>query len=307
MKRTTLKWVAGLIIVLAGASGISLRQNDAADTAAHRQTEEASTTYTDHAADGEADAARSPGQETADAAPTQKSGNRRLIEQPARIGHGVNERIVSHTGFTLSFNRTYMQPNWVAWELTGAETEGTTSRSDDFQPDPLLPQPQQVTTADYTRSGYDRGHQCPSADMKWSEQAMRECFYMSNICPQNPQLNRGSWATLEKACRRWAKAEGSVYIVCGPVFESGKKHRTIGRDHTISVPDGFFKVVLSLRKGHEKAIGFYYRNSSARQTMEEAARTVDEIEEITGINFYVNLNRDLETRLEKTANLKAWH
>lgn len=88
--------------------------------------------------------------------------------------------------------------------------------------------------------------------MKWSEQAMRECFYMSNICPQDPQLNRGSWATLEKACRRWAKAEGSVYIVCGPVFQSGRKRRTIGRDHTISVPDGFYKVVLSLRKGHEK-------------------------------------------------------
>lgn len=136
---------------------------------------------------------------------------------------------------------------------------------------------------------------------------MRECFYMSNICPQDPQLNRGSWATLEKACRRWAKAEGSVYIVCGPVFQSGRKRRTIGRDHTISVPDGFYKVVLSLRKGHEKAIGFYFRNSSARQSMEEAARTVDEIEEMTGINFYVNLNRSLETRLEKTASLKDWH
>lgn len=91
------------------------------------------------------------------------------------------------------------------------------------------------------------------------------------------------------------------------MFQSGRKRRTIGRDHTISVPDGFYKVVLSLRKGHEKAIGFYFRNSSARQSMEEAARTVDEIEEMTGINFYVNLNRSLETRLEKTASLKDWH
>lgn len=152
---------------------------------------------TGHASDNADEPATNPAA-TSSTNASQAAGHGRLIEQPARIGHGVNERIISHTGFTLSFNRTHMQPNWVAWELTADETEGSTSRSDDFQPDPLLPQPQQVTTADYTRSGYDRGHQCPSADMKWSEQAMRECFYMSNICPQDPQLNRGSWATLEK-------------------------------------------------------------------------------------------------------------
>lgn len=303
MKRNSLKWVASLLILAAAASGISLKKTDliSPDSAAALND-----FATGHASDNADEPATNPSA-TSPTNASQAAGHGRLIEQPARIGHGVNERIVSHTGFTLSFNRTHMQPNWVAWELTADETEGSTSRSDDFQPDPLLPQPQQVTTADYTRSGYDRGHQCPSADMKWSEQAMHECFYMSNICPQDPQLNRGSWATLEKACRRWAKAEGSVYIVCGPVFQSGRKRRTIGRDHTISVPDGFYKVVLSLRKGHEKAIGFYFRNSSARQSMEEAARTVDEIEEMTGINFYVNLNRSLETRLEKTASLKDWH
>ena len=303
MKRNSLKWVASLLILAAAASGISLKKTDliSPDSAAALND-----FATGHASDNADEPATNPAA-TSPTNASQAAGHGRLIEQPARIGHGVNERIVSHTGFTLSFNRTHMQPNWVAWELTADETEGSTSRSDDFQPDPLLPQPQQVTTADYTRSGYDRGHQCPSADMKWNEQAMRECFYMSNICPQDPQLNRGSWATLEKACRRWAKAEGSVYIVCGPVFQSGRKRRTIGRDHTISVPDGFYKVVLSLRKGHEKAIGFYFRNSSARQSMEEAARTVDEIEEMTGINFYVNLNRSLETRLEKTASLKDWH
>lgn len=303
MKRNSLKWVASLLILAAAASGISLKKTDliSPDSAAALND-----FATGHASDNADEPATNPAA-TSSTNASQAAGHGRLIEQPARIGHGVNERIVSHTGFTLSFNRPHMQPNWVAWELTADETEGSTSRSDDFQPDPLLPQPQQVTTADYTRSGYDRGHQCPSADMKWSEQAMRECFYMSNICPQDPQLNRGSWATLEKACRRWAKAEGSVYIVCGPVFQSGRKRRTIGRDHTISVPDGFYKVVLSLRKGHEKAIGFYFRNSSARQSMEEAARTVDEIEEMTGINFYVNLNRSLETRLEKTASLKDWH
>lgn len=303
MKRNSLKWVASLLILAAAASGISLKKTDliSPDSAAALND-----FATGHASDNADEPATNPAA-TSPTNASQAAGHGRLIEQPARIGHGVNERIVSHTGFTLSFNRTHMQPNWVAWELTADETEGSTSRSDDFQPDPLLPQPQQVTTADYTRSGYDRGHQCPSADMKWNEQAMRECFYMSNICPQDPQLNRGSWATLEKACRRWAKAEGSVYIVCGPVFQSGRKRRTIGRDHTISVPDGFYKVVLSLRKGHEKAIGFYFRNSSARQSMEEAVRTVDEIEEMTGINFYVNLNRSLETRLEKTASLKDWH
>ncbi len=228
----------------------------------------------------------------------------RKIELPGRLKH-TPERILEHTGFTLSFNREHNNPNWVAWELTADEAAGELPRANDFDPDPLLPENHQVTHADYTNSGYDRGHMVPAADMKWSREAMNDCFYMSNICPQTHTLNAGGWETLESACRRWAKQEGAVYIVCGPVYK-GAKHKTIGKDLKITVPEGFFKVVLSMREGKEKAIGFYYANSNAKQTMEQTATTVDEIEALTGMDFFVNINDKLEERIESTCSLKQW-
>ena len=235
---------------------------------------------------------------------SEKKGNKRLLEMPGKL-KGVPERIISHYAYTLSFNREHNQPNWVAWELTERETTGNIQRSNDFLPDPMVPEPHRVTTEDYKRSGYDRGHMAPAADMKWNGKAMTECFYMSNMCPQHGSLNSGPWSTLEKACRRWAQQEGSVYIACGPVFK-GNKQKKIGQNIKITVPDGFFKVVLSMKPGKEKAIGFYYNNSAGKQPMDKTATSVDQIEEMTGIDFFVNIPDKLEERIEATYSLKAW-
>lgn len=235
----------------------------------------------------------------------QKTKNKR-IEQPASM-RGVPEYILERTGYILSFNRLHNNPNYVAWELTAEETEGRVSRAKEFEADPDLPQTQRVLPSDYKGSGYDRGHMAPAGDMKWSSRAMVESFYMSNVCPQNRTLNGGAWQTLEEACRRWAKKEGAVYIVCGPVYLQERKNRkTIGRETSVTIPDGFFKVVLSLRLGHEKAIGFYYENHEGSQPMKATVRSVDEIEKLTGIDFYVNLDRKLERRLEASCSLKDW-
>ena len=224
--------------------------------------------------------------------PTTKNPARPPLEQPAPLKR-IPERIIRHTGYMLSFNSETLCPNWSAWELTAAETEGRARRFSDFLPDPQ-------------GSGYDRGHMCPSADMKWNPAAQRDCFYMSNICPQNRSLNSGAWSQLENACRRWAKSEGKVYIVCGPVFDKQRKHLTIGRDLRIQVPTGFFKVVLSTRKGQEKAIGFYYSNRDSRQTMDAAAMSVDQVERLTGMDFFPLLNDVVEKRVEANFDLRAW-
>lgn len=239
--------------------------------------------------------------------------NVRLLELPAtRKG----ELIISHLAYTLSYNTMHNNPNWVAWELTAQETEGTGQRSKEFLPDPLLEERYQVTTWDYKGSGYDRGHMCPAADNKWNSRAMTECFYMSNVCPQLHELNAGGWESLESACRRWAKQEGSILIVCGPVYDkevktrqgkcSTRKQQTIGAEHHVTVPTGFFKCVMSLRKGQEKAIGFYYANTNAKQTMNDACMTVDEIESLTGYDFFVNVPKRLEQRIEATCSLTDW-
>ena len=110
-----------------------------------------------------------------------------------------NSQVIRHTGYTVSYNAETKIPNWVAWTLTPERFEETVSRYDKFLPDPEVAHP--VTTEDYKRSGYDRGHLCPAADNKWDEQAMRESFYMTNVCPQDHNLNRGDWKELEEACR----------------------------------------------------------------------------------------------------------
>ena len=93
---------------------------------------------------------------------------------------------------------------------------------------------------------------------------------------------------------------------CGPVYK-GTKHERIGINHVIDVPEGFFKAVLSLRKGNEKAIGFYYDNSDQRQSMQHAAMSVDDLEELTGIDFFHQLDDETENRVESSFSLKDWN
>lgn len=218
----------------------------------------------------------------------------------------ADEFIVRHTGYTLSYDSNYNTPRWVAWVLTSAETDGRISRSQEFFEDPEIPQRHRVCDTEYRGSGYDRGHMCPAGDMQWSPEAMRECFYMSNMCPQDHQLNGVSWKRLEESCRRWARQEGQIYIVCGPIYK-GKRHKHIGNCHEVAVPESFFKVVLSLRNGHEKGIGFVYTNSSEKQTMESTSMSIDDVERLTGLDFFPSLDDALENRVESNYDLRAWN
>ena len=219
---------------------------------------------------------------------------------------GKNELVVEHTGYRLSYNKIHNTPNWSAWCLTAEHTDGPVERSRKFWADPSIPQTYRVDYYDYKGSGYDRGHMCPAGDMKWSEDAMHDCFYMSNMCPQTGSLNSGAWNKLEMKCREWARNEGRLFIVCGPVYDSKRRHEQIGIDHAIDVPEGFFKAILSLRPGHEKAIGFYFYNDESRQSYKTATMTVDEVEELTGLDLFCALEDKLETKLESVNNLEAF-
>lgn len=206
-----------------------------------------------------------------------------------------DETILKRIGYTVSYNNIYKTPNWVAWELTREETQGTEERKDKFVPDPDLPEPR-VEHADYTRSGYDRGHMAPAADMKWSEEAMAQSFYMSNICPQNQKLNRDDWGDLEETCRGWAKKYGRVYIVCGPIYDK-KNPKRIGK-HRVAVPDRFFKVVLIENRKNPMAMGFLFKNAAHHQTLEKYMVTVDSVETVTGLDFFSKLPDSVENRIE---------
>lgn len=216
---------------------------------------------------------------------------------------GTPEQILKRTGYVASYNKTTLLPNWVAWHLTAERTEGSAKRSGvDFAEDTEVPEPR-ATDWDYYNSGYDRGHMCPAADNKWSKKAMEESFLFTNMCPQNGNLNRGDWNEMEMACRKWAKKYGDLYIVCGPILYKGK-HKTIGKNKVV-VPEAFFKVVL--RTGdNPQAIGFIYKNTSGNRPKDSYVNTVDEVERITGIDFFSSLPDDVEKKVEAECDLGLW-
>lgn len=226
------------------------------------------------------------------------------LEIPARL-QLVSEQILHRVGYTVSYNSDQRVPNWVAWCLTPERIAGSTKRSDSkFHEDTDVPEPR-ATHFDYVRSGYDRGHMCPAGDNKWDAQAMDESFLLTNVCPQAPQLNRGDWNEMEQACRKWAKQEGALYIVCGPIFYKKSKKTTIGKND-VAVPDAFFKVVLSMN-GKPKAIGFIYKNGDGNRPKGDYANSVDEVERITGIDFFPALPDDIEKKVEAECHPDDWN
>lgn len=229
-------------------------------------------------------------------------GNDVLFPAPLKK---VPEQILHRKGYTVSYNKDLKIPNWVAWELTPEKLVERESRTDKFLPDPDLPESEAVTTNDYKGAGMDRGHLCPAGDNRWHWKAMQESFYMTNICPQNHNLNRGDWKELEEACRQWAQKEGKIYIVCGPILYN-QKHRTIGKQHRIVVPEAFFKVILCTNSHPPKAIAFIYKNASGNHPLDSYVNSVDEVERITGIDFFPALPDEVEDKVEAAYDLEQW-
>ena len=211
------------------------------------------------------------------------------------INNGKQGQILQRTGYTLSYDSKNKTPQWVAWELTKEETKGKEERSTEFYPDPDVIGTQ-VVTYDYSHSGYDRGHMAPAGDMKWNKQAMQESFYMSNICPQDHNLNTEDWNDLEMKTREWARQYGKVYVVCGPIY-TGKRNEYIG-EHRVKVPDAFFKVILINNSKKQCALGFLFENEAGENPLEKYLVPVDKIEEITGMDFFSALPDEQENQLE---------
>lgn len=217
------------------------------------------------------------------------------------IPASISSQIAEYTGFRLSFNKENRTPNWVAWELLGTETDGEFSRSNKFWQDPDIDGC--PSAYDYKGSGYDRGHMCPAADQKWSRQAMDDCFSFANMCPQDHSLNSGAWSTLENKERLWAQRDSALVIVAGPIFNSVKP-TTIGEG--VRVPDAFFKAILAPYAKAPRAIAFVYPNMSSPGNMRNYAMSVDQLEELTGYDFFSSLPDEIENKVESTTSFTEW-
>lgn len=228
------------------------------------------------------------------------SEDRGSVSDDAPFGYPVftgsrSGQLIEHTGFTLQYDADFKTPQWVSWELTAEETQGSVPREDTFRPDPKV-RGAKAYHKDYSNSGYDRGHIAPAADMKWSAQAMEESFYTSNICPQNRNLNRGDWKDLEELTREWAVRTGRVSVTAGPIYRSSSPSR-IGNNR-VGVPDAFYKILLTNYPESPVAYAFIFENEVGSRPLRSYLRTVDEVEEETKIDFFSSLPEEVEKRIE---------
>lgn len=208
--------------------------------------------------------------------------------------------VIEYLGYSVSYDKERKIPNWVSYELLTSETDGPYSRKGkNFRQDPSL----RITQAednDYRNSGWSRGHMASAGDFKWSDIAMWETFYYTNCCPQNQSLNAGQWNTLEQKVRDWAKRFGKVHVVTGPII--GKNiYGTIGYNRVV-VPDAFFKTVFA----KDQAIAFVMYNHNNNANLSKCAMSVDDLETLTKIDFFSEIDDDFENQVEATYNIRDW-
>lgn len=220
---------------------------------------------------------------------------------PAPLSN-TSEQIIRRKAYVLSYNKNTKLPYWVAWHLTAEHTDGVYKRMNTYWEDNDVPSPR-ATDMDYQGSGMTHGHMCPAGDNKWDVEAMRESNILTNICPQEGRLNTGLWNRIEQDCRVWARKYGDVFIVCGPVLFN-REHETIGKNKIV-VPEAFFKVVLRMHPS-PRALGFIVRNNNGSKKRDQFVNSVDEVERITGIDFFPSLPDSIENVVESYANLEDW-
>ena len=227
------------------------------------------------------------------------SMNPDALELPLMKG---NISVIKHLGYAFQYSEKHEQAYWVGYELTKKETEKAFERTDEFIPDPAVSSGT-ATVGDYAKSGYDRGHLAPAADMGWSQQAMAESFYFSNMSPQVPGFNRGIWKNLEEQVRTWAKAYDSIYVVTGPVLKEGLEQ--LG-PNGVSIPKYYYKVILDNTGNDAKAIGFLMPNEASKEPLQKFAVSVDQVEQETGIDFFNKLPDSRENAFEKEVCIPCW-
>lgn len=215
----------------------------------------------------------------------------------------LTSQVKEYTGFTLSYNKDNRTPNYVVWELLGTEVSNEVSRSDNFWQDQDIDGC--TKHSDYTGSGYDRGHMCPAADQKWSIEAMNDCFVMANMCPQLHDLNAGAWETLESKERIWAKRDSAVMIIAGPIYT--EDDNSFIEKSNVRAPGAFFKVLLAPYLDEPRGIAFVYPHMKCPGNMQDYATSIDEVEKITGFDFFSVLPDEIEAKVESTYSFTDWN
>jgi len=242
-----------------------------------------------------------------------------IREQMDQMGNPKSEdriQIVKHSAMTLGYSEPDEQAAWVMHIVIPQVEFANVSRTNDFRVDTLVTTGSAIeqdyflkTVAPdgelvYDGFGYDRGHLAPSADFRWSQKALSESYFYSNMSPQKPEFNRERWAELEAWIRTYViDFKESVFVVTGPILKDGLKQQG---ENKVSIPEQFYKIVVDLEGDEHKAIAFLMPNDHCAYPVSGYATSVDRIEELTGFDFFSSLDNAVESKLEAMSSLDGW-
>lgn len=211
-------------------------------------------------------------------------------------------QVVHHDYYSLSYNEIHEQAEWVAYELKKEHLSRNHFKRPYFISDTSI-KTKSADWRNYKNSNYDKGHLCPAADRNFSKKAHDETFLTSNISPQNHAFNAGIWNRLEQKTRYWANKYDGVFIITGGVLNNVSK--TIGHEH-VTVPSYFYKILLDNTNGNTKMIAFLIPHEDSQKPLYHFVVSVDTIENLTGIDFFEDLDSQKEAILEANTNYKNW-
>lgn len=204
----------------------------------------------------------------------------------------------NHNTYSLLYSEKYKQAIWSAYELIPSDTIIKYKRKSNFQKDNLIKN-FTINKNDYKKSGYDRGHLVPARDMRYDSLSIIVVNYYSNISPQLPGFNRGIFRVLEGKISHLTRKYDNIYIVTGPILTDSLP--TIG-ENKISVPNFFYKVIVTYKNGEYKGIGFIIPNKKSKFSLDKYCVSIDFVEAITGLDFFYKLNDKIENIIEKNSN-----
>ena len=199
----------------------------------------------------------------------------------------------TYRNFSFGWSQKDRVALWVAYPLCKLYTNGSAGRTNAWALDPLLGENSAAPFSGYAGS-YARGHQLPSADRQCCDEANAQTFYGTNMTPQLNEHNEGIWSALESKVRNIANGSDTTYVVTGVIVSASSKKEKDSYNNSVTIPDAYFKVLLRYSKsstlGQWNAAAFYLEHRKYSENLgKQHSMSVDELEEMTGIDFFANL------------------